>query len=136
MNPSTALRAAVAAAALLASQWAAALSVVVDNGTEATVSMAFSYLDAKSKKWMVDGWYNISPNEKSRVELNTSNELYYVYAEFSNGKKISGGTGSADLKVKETNFLYPQDKDLPDASRTVSFLRARSSNNQATINVR
>ncbi len=114
----------------------AELAVVVDNSTDADVAMAFSYLDAGSNKWVVDGWYNIDKKSKGQIKLNTNNELYYIYSEFSNGKKISGGAGSAELKIRSTSFTYEQDKGLPDADRSVSFLRARSNNNKALINIR
>ncbi len=114
---------------------AAPLEITVDNQTKSEVVMAFSYLSNKEQDWVVDGWYNIEPNKTANIDLDTDNDIYYLYAEFSNGKKIEGGQGAVELSVQDTSFLYKQ-KDEPENSRKVSFLRARSNGSKATIKVK
>ena len=67
-----------------------AIEVTIDNTTNATVVFAFSYLnDQKDKSldpdWLVEGWYNVNPHQKALVNLPSDNDVYYLYAEFSNG---------------------------------------------------
>ena len=57
---------------------AQALEVTVDNQTKATVVMAFSYLDNNSKEWVVDGWYNVKPQKKGIINLDTDYDIYYL----------------------------------------------------------
>lgn len=113
---------------------ASAIDVTVDNTTQETVVLAFSYLDKDQDKWMVDGWYNIKPKETSHINLNTENELYYLYAEFSNGKKIEGGKDSLRLKVRNKSFLYSQD-DKSFEGYEVNFLKARGVGDKAQIRI-
>lgn len=113
-----------------------ALEITIDNQTTSKVAMAFSYLPSNDKDWVVDGWYNVDANEKALLNLDTSNEMYYVYAEFSNGKKIEGGEGAVKLMVQNRSFVYKQNA-APDSNvREVSFLRARSNGDKATIKIK
>ncbi len=121
--------------ALMASA-ASALEITIDNKTDATVVMAFSYLDNKENTWVVDGWYNVLPKKKSQVNLDSKNDIYYLYSEFSNGKKLEGGKGSVELKVKDRAFFYKQNEPLKDLERKVSFLRARGNDGKALIRIK
>ncbi|WP_156027316.1 hypothetical protein [Succinivibrio dextrinosolvens] len=56
--------------------------------------MAFSYLDNKENDWVVDGRYNVMPKQKAKVDQDSKNDIYYLYSEFSNGKKLEGGKGA------------------------------------------
>ncbi|NLK85669.1 MAG: DUF1036 domain-containing protein [Aeromonadales bacterium] len=112
-----------------------ALEVTIDNKTKATVVMAFSYLDSKTNDWVVDGWYNVEPEQKALVNLDSKNDIYYLYSEFSNGKKLEGGKGSVVLKVKNRNFFYKQTKPTDDLDRKATFLRARSNNGKSLIKI-
>ena len=113
-----------------------ALEVTIDNQTEATVVMAFSYLDTKENDWVVDGWYNVMPKDKVLVNLDSKNDIYYLYSEFSNGKKLEGGKGSVTLAVDDRSFFYRQKKVPPTAERKVSFLRARGNDGKALIRIK
>ena len=115
---------------------AQALEVTVDNQTKATVVMAFSYLDKTSKEWVVDGWYNVKPQKKGIINLSTDNDIYYLYSEFSNGKKLEGGNGSIKLKVQERSFFYKQNDAPSSLNREVSFLRARGNLGKAVIKIK
>ena len=112
-----------------------ALDVTVNNEADASVSMAFSYLDSNTQKWVVDGWYNVEPKAKSIINLNTDNGIYYLYAEFSNGKKIEGGKNSVHLYVKASEFFYSQDESLQDSKFQARFVRAKSDGKVALINI-
>lgn len=115
---------------------AQALEVTVDNQTKATVVMAFSYLDKTSKEWVVDGWYNVKPQKKGIINLDTDNDIYYLYSEFSNGKRLEGGNGSIKLKVQERSFFYKQNDAPSSLNREVSFLRARGNLGKAVIKIK
>ena len=114
-----------------------ALEVTVENATDATVVMAFSYLDNKENDWVVDGWYNVEPKQKAKISLDSKNDIYYLFSEFSNRKKLEGGKGAVALNVGERSFFYKQ-KDKPSAelNRKVSFLRARGSDGKALIKIK
>lgn len=112
-----------------------ALDVTVNNEADASVSMAFSYLDSNTQKWVVDGWYNVEAKAKSIINLNTDNGIYYLYAEFSNGKKIEGGESSVHLYVKPSEFLYSQDETLHGNKFQARFVRAKSDGKVALINI-
>ena len=131
------LKKALCAISLIAAaQGALALEIDVDNRTDSEVVLAFSYLDKDSKAWMVEGWYNVSPKTQGKIDLNTDNSLYYLYAEFSNGKKIEGGDGSVKLKVQNRSFSYKQDQEPDRFTREVSFVRARGNGGKATIRIK
>ncbi len=115
---------------------AQALDVTVDNQTKATVVMAFSYLDKSSNEWVVDGWYNVKPQKQGFIKLSTDNDIYYLYSEFSNGKKLEGGNGSIRLKVQERAFFYRQNEAPASLNREVSFLRARGNSGKAVIKIK
>ncbi|MGN0903456.1 MAG: DUF1036 domain-containing protein [Succinivibrio sp.] len=114
---------------------ASALDVTIDNHTDATVVMAFSYLDNTDNVWVVDGWYNVLPKQKAVVNLDSRNDIYYLYSEFSNGKKLEGGNGSVQLQVQDRSFFYKQGKAPKTANRKVSFLRARGNDGHALIKI-
>ena len=120
----------------LATLKADALEITVDNQTDADAAMAFSYLDKDKNVWMSEGWFNVHKHQNKKLELNTDNSLYYIYAEFSNGKKIEGGEGSVLLEVSDRSFLCDQDKGPEGKLRKVSFLRARSNEGKALIRVK
>ena len=113
-----------------------ALEVKIENQTKASVVMAFSYLDTKSNEWVVDGWYNVEPQQNALINLDSSNDIYYLYSEFSNGKKLEGGKGSIKLKVNNRSFFYKQSEKQANADREVSFLRARGSDGKAIIKIK
>ncbi len=113
-----------------------ALEVTVDNQTEAKVCLAFSYLSVKDKDWVVDGWYNVEPRQQAQINLDTDNDMYYLYTEFSNGKKIEGGPGAVKLRVQDEAFYCKQDRVPEEKSRVVSFLRARSNGDKANIKIK
>ena len=127
---------ASALGALMLSLSVNALEVTIDNQTEATVVMAFSYLDNNENDWVVDGWYNVKPKQKALVNLDSKNDIYYLYSEFSNGKKLEGGKGSVSLNVKDRSFYYKQSQVTKDLIRKVSFLRARGNEGKALIKIK
>lgn len=126
----------LAFAACFTTYQAGALEITVDNQTDADAAMAFSYLDKDKNVWMSEGWFNVQKHQNKKLELNTENSLYYIYAEFSNGKKIEGGEGSVSLEVSDRSFLCDQDKGPEGKVRQVSFLRARSNDGKALIRVK
>ncbi len=116
---------------------ASALEITIDNQTSSKGAFAFSYLDRATKTWMTDGWYNSEGGKVSKIELPTDNSIYYIYAEFSNGKRIEGGEGSVSLDISNRSFLCEQDKG-PEVKNTytASFLRAQGNGNKAVIRVK
>lgn len=128
--------AAVAAMLLGGAAGAQALEISIENETDARVTLAFSYLDSQSGKWTVDGWYNVDGKSRGTVNLNSDNSMYYLYAEFSNGKRIEGGEGAVNLRVLNRSFSYVQDDPPEKYAREVSFLRARGNGGKATVRVR
>lgn len=127
---------AAAALLLTGALSAQALEILVENETDARVTLAFSYLDNQSGKWTVEGWYNVEGKSRGTVNLNSDNSMYYLYAEFSNGKKIEGGEGAVSLRVQNRGFSYVQDDPPEKYAREVSFLRARGNGGKATVRVR
>ncbi len=126
---------ALSASILLISS-ASALEITVDNKTDAKAAFAFSYLDKKSGKWMTEGWFNAPQNCKKKLSLPADNPIYYIYAEFSNGKRIEGGEGAVDLAVSNRSFLCEQDQGPQGKTHKVSFLRARANGGKAVIRVK
>lgn len=114
---------------------AGALEITIKNETDSTVVMAFSYLSSKDNNWVAEGWFNVQPRHSGLVKLPSDNDLYYVYAEFSNGKRFEGGAGSVELNIANTAFFYLQDQVPPEYTRKVQFLKARANAGKATIKV-
>ena len=112
------------------------LEITIDNHTDATVVMAFSYLDNKENDWVVDGWDNVMPRQLAKVDLDSKNDIYYLYSEFSNGKKLEGGSGSVELQIFDRSFFYLQKKPAANYDRKVSFLRARGNEGKALIKIK
>lgn len=117
-----------------------AIEVTIDNTTNATVVFAFSYLnDQKDKSldpdWFVEGWYNVNPHQKALVNLPSDNDVYYLYAEFSNGKKLEGGKGSIKLMVNDRSFSYKQKEVPKKLTRQATFLRARCNQGKSLIKI-
>lgn len=115
---------------------AQALEISIDNQTDAQAAFAFSYLEAKSGKWMTEGWFNATAKSFKKLNLPSDNAIYYIYAEFSNGKRIEGGEGAVELKVSNRSFVCEQDVGPTGTSRQVSFLRARANGGKAVIRVK
>lgn len=120
----------------LAVQCAHSLELTIENQTDSTVVLAFSYLDNKHNDWVVDGWYNVNPKKTEKVNLDSKNDIYYLYSEFSNGKKLEGGKGSVNLYVDNRSFFYKQNKIPKTVQRKVSFVRARGNDGKAHIKIR
>ncbi|WP_406030330.1 DUF1036 domain-containing protein [Succinivibrio sp.] len=120
----------------LAMQCANSLELTIENQTDSTVVLAFSYLDNKQNDWVVDGWYNVNPKKTEMVNLDSKNDIYYLYSEFSNGKKLEGGKGSVNLYVDNRAFFYKQNKIPKTVQRKVSFVRARGNEGKAHIKIR
>lgn len=112
------------------------LEITIENQTDSTVVLAFSYLDNKHNDWVVDGWYNVDPKKTEMVNLDSKNDIYYLYSEFSNGKKLEGGKGSVNLYVANRSFFYKQNKIPKTVQRKVSFVRARGNEGKAHIKIR
>lgn len=131
------LKLALIATATSLSFGTSALEITIDNQTSAKGAFAFSYLDRASKVWMTDGWYNSEGGKVSKIELPTDNSIYYIYAEFSNGKRIEGGEGAVALDISNRSFLCEQDKG-PEVKNTynVKFLRAQGNGSKAVIRVK
>ena len=98
--------------------------------------MAFSYLDNKENDWVVDGWYNVMPKQKDKVQLDSKNDIYYLYSEFSNARQLDGGKWAVELKVKNRSFFYKQKQSPDDVDRKVSLLRARGNDVHALIRIK
>ena len=112
-----------------------AIEVTIDNTTKATVVMAFSYYDKDKKDWVVEGWYNVESNQKGIVNLNTDNDIFYLYSEFSNGKKLEAGRGSLDLMIKDRSFYYLQKQKPSDMNKKATFLRAKANQGKSLIKI-
>ncbi len=111
-----------------------ALDMTIVNKSATTAVFAFSYADADSGKWVVDGWYNVAGSSKGTLTLNTNNDVYYLYAELENGKSINDPHGVA-LAIEDKPFYYVQEDGLPSATRTVNFVRASANQGKAIINI-
>ena len=115
---------------------ASALDVKVENLTQAKVVLAFSYLDEVDNEWVVDGWYNVDSKQTAEIKLPSNNDIYYLYAEFSNGKKLEGGKGSISVKVDNQAFLYKQGKAPKNFTKKVNFVRARGNEGNALVKIK
>lgn len=115
---------------------ASALEVKVENLTSAKVVLAFSYLDMKVNEWVVDGWYNVEAEQTAQINLPSNNDIYYLYAEFSNGKKLEGGKGSISIRVNNESFLYKQGKAPKHFTKKVNFVRARGNDGKALVRIK
>ena len=128
----------IAAAAALAGTMtvmtsAQALVLECKNVADVPISVAVSYLDYDGKTWMVEGWYNLDAGARANIELDSSNDIFYIYGEFKGNHEVSGGNGSLDLPVYYRTFKYVhgQNQARPDAS--VSFVRGVAANGVAQI---
>ncbi len=115
---------------------AEAIELTINNTTDAKLTFAFSYLSNKTDTWVVDGWYNVDPKKQGIITLNTDNGIFYIYGEFSNGRKIEGGKGALKLGIKGETFFYEQSKGLKDKTSTVAFLRAKADSAKSKINIK
>lgn len=123
-------------ASLLALNEAHALQIEVENTTSEKVVMAFSYFDNKSSSWMVDGWYNLDKKAQATINLPTVKDDYYLYAEFSNGKKIEGAKGDERLNVTDKAFLYDKKNIKSFKGRFANFVKAKGENQKALIRIK
>lgn len=125
---------AMALALGMAAQSVQALEITINNKSSAEAVFAFSYLERGTQRWVVDGWYNAAAHSSGVLDVNSDNDVYYLYAELESGRAISDPRGIA-LAVADTPFYYAQDEGLPEATRTVRFVRTSANNGKAQINI-
>ena len=121
-------------ASWLSATSAAALTLECKNVAHVPVSMAVAYLDYDGKSWMVEGWYTLEAGARANINLDSDNNIFYIYGEFQGGQQVSGGSGSLDLPIYYRTFKYVQKPDgveRPDA--VVSFSRGYADNGMAVI---
>lgn len=113
-----------------------ATEVTINNYSNSKASFAFAYLDSTTNKFVVEGWYNVKANASSIVNLNTDENYYYLYAEFSNGNVIKGADNNIGLfEVVPESFYYFKDSLNLKDPRKVSFVKANATNKKANINI-
>lgn len=118
---------------LSAASSANALLLECKNVTDQPISVALSYLDYDGKTWLVEGWYNFPAGVRANIELESSNDIFYIYGEFGNGALVSGGDGSLDLPVHFRTFKNIQGQQYTRPDATVSFVRGVASQGVAQI---
>ena len=121
---------------LLAGPALAGVDIEVTNQSVSDIAFAFSYLDQSTKRWVAEGWYNVSPRTKSVITLKTDNSLVYIYGEVSNGTKIEGGRGNVELGVNWKSFRYEQDKGLESPDLRAQFMRAIAIDSKVSLNIK
>ena len=127
------LGAALTAGILTLSSSAQALLLECKNAATEPISVAVSYLDYDGKTWMVEGWYSLQAGERANIELDSSNDIFYIYGEFAGGSEVKGGSGSLDLPVYFRTFKYIQGQNSIRPDKVVSFVRGVAANGSAQI---
>lgn len=130
------MRAALSAAALaLCAGSADALTLECANRTDQNVAIAVSYLDLDNKTWIVEGWYNLQGNTTANIELDSKNNIFYIFGEFANGIRVDGqeGPGGLKLPIFDRTFRYVYGPQVQGASESVVFIRGQAENNHAQI---
>lgn len=110
-----------------------ALTLECTNVANVPISVAVSYLDYDGRSWMVEGWYNLEAGARANIELDSANDIFYIYGEFQGGTEVSGGSGSLNLPVYFRTFKYVQGQQNVQPDRVVSFVRGVASNGSAQI---
>lgn len=119
---------------LLTAGSAQALVLECKNVADAPIAVAVSYLDYDGKSWMVEGWYTLEAGARANIELDSANDIFYIYGEFAGGSEVAGGNGSLQLPVYYRTFKYMQGQPLagqPD--RSAAFVRGVAANGVANI---
>lgn len=131
------LRKIVTAATLVGSMVVAssaqALVLECKNVAHVPISVAVSYLDYDGKTWMVEGWYNLESGARANIQLDSSNDIFYIYGEFEGDQRVQGGEGSLDLPVYYRTFKYVHGQANMKADEKVSFVRGVAANGVAEI---
>lgn len=112
---------------------AQALVLDCKNVAHVPIAVAVSYLDYDGKTWMVEGWYNFEPGEHAKIELDSNNNIFYIYGEFQEGSEVAGGQGALKLPVYYRTFKYVQGQTAIPPDRSVEFVRGVASNGVAEI---
>ncbi|MBU3845091.1 MAG: DUF1036 domain-containing protein [Candidatus Anaerobiospirillum pullicola] len=110
-----------------------ALTLECKNLANVPIAVAVSYLDYDGKTWLVEGWYNFEPGERANIELDSSNDIFYIFGEFSNGSEVAGGSGSLTLPIYYRTFKYVQGQVSLPPDRSASFVRGVASKGVAQI---
>lgn len=125
--------AAAAMALALLSTSAQALVLDCKNLAHVPLAVAVSYLDLDGRTWLVEGWYNFEPGEHAKIELDSVNNIFYIYGEFRDGNEVAGGAGSLSLPIYYQTFKYVQNQVALPPERVVSFVRGEALNGVAEI---
>lgn len=125
--------ACAAAICALSMSSAHALLLKCKNVADRPISVAVSYLDYDGKTWLVEGWYNLDPGMQANIDLESSNDIFYLYGEFTGGSEVSGGAGSLQLPIQYRTFKYIQGQNFATPDTTVSFVRGVASNGVAEV---
>lgn len=121
-------------AAGLSTHGAAALTLDCKNAAHVPVSMAVAYLDYDGKTWLVEGWYTLEAGSRATIELDSDNNIFYIFGEFKGGQQVSGGSGSLELPIYYRTFKYVQDvKGVVNPDAVVPFSRGYADNGRAVI---
>lgn len=110
-----------------------ALVLDCKNAANRPISVAVAYLDYDGKTWMVEGWYNFESGTHAKIELDSANDIFYIYGEFEGDQRVSGGPGSLDLPVYYRTFKYTHGQAKMKADETVSFVRGVATDGVAEI---
>ncbi|MGN8852651.1 hypothetical protein [Anaerobiospirillum succiniciproducens] len=110
-----------------------ALVLECKNVADVPISVALSYLDYDGKTWMVEGWYNFPAGSRANIELESSNDIFYIFGEFESGDLVSGGPGALNLPVKYRTFKHIQGQQNGQPDAEVSFVRGVASQGVAQI---
>lgn len=112
---------------------AQALVLNCKNLAHVPIAVAVSYLDYDGKTWFVEGWYNFQPGQQAKIDLDSSNNIFYIYGEFQEGSEVAGGQASLNLPLYYQSFKYVQGQNLAVPDRSADFVRGVASEGIAEI---
>lgn len=110
-----------------------ALTLDCQNKSSEHIALAVSYLSNDGKTWIVEGWYNLQSQEHALIELPSNNDIFYIFGEFGNNIKVSGGEGSVNMPVVWNEFQYVQADPIKNHDAVESFVRGVATNGYAEI---
>lgn len=112
---------------------AQALLLNCKNLAHVPIAVAVSYLDYDGVTWFVEGWYNFQPGQQASIDLDSSNNIFYIYGEFQEGSEVAGGRASLKLPLYYNSFKYVQGQNIAVPNRSADFVRGVASDGVAEI---
>ena len=105
----------------VAPQDAEAITIRVKNPYSHQLSVALVYYEDSSSRWVVSGWYNVTPNSTRDLNFNNSTKMQTVYIH-AHTSEASWGSEMKYTVIKES-FKYFAGEPCPtgNARRQVGF---------------